>query len=178
MTEICNRYDRLRNYQKNIDDVFKYHKDRFIRVSELAADISVETENMSAFIEKHTALVCPECSSVCCVNRHSYHTYDDIVYIYAIGKEIPLHTTGLDDSAPCQYLGEIGCTLPRPLRPYRCNWYFCLPLLDHIIEHNSNRHYRFFIDLLQKITEKRQRMIEKFTSGIEDSAGKHDNKTR
>jgi hypothetical protein len=171
MTENCKSYDRLRGYQKDIDDIFKYHKDCFIRVGALAADISAELEKLSAFTEKHTAVVCPECSSVCCVNRHSYHTLDDIVYIHAIGREIPLHTRGLDDSAPCQFLGEVGCTIPRHLRPYRCNWYFCSPLLEHIIEHNSKRNYRFFIDLLEKITEKRQRLIEKFNSGVKDSTG-------
>ena len=171
MTEFCSSYDRFRGCQKDIDDAIKYHKGLFTGLRDIAAEITVEMENLGAFIETHTAVVCPECRSVCCINRHSYHTSDDIVYIYAMGRDIPLHTAGLDDSAPCQFLGEMGCTIPRPLRPYRCNWYFCLPLLDHIMEHNSKRNYRFFIDLLQKISEKRQGMMEKFVSGIKDSVG-------
>lgn len=171
MTETCNSYESLRSCQKDIDDVFRYHKDRLVKVRDLAADIFKEMQNLSMFIQQHTAVVCPECSSVCCVNRHSYHTFNDIVYIYAIGGKIPLHTPRLDDFAPCQFLGETGCTMPRSLRPYRCNWYFCSPLLDHIIEHNSNRHYRFFINLLQRITGKRQKMMEEYSSGVKNIAG-------
>ena len=168
MTETGNRYDSLKNYERDIADVFRYHKDRLIKVRAGAADISSEMENLSAFIQQHTNVVCPACNSVCCINRHSYHTYDDMIYLYARGVKIPLYTADLDDDAPCQFLGKRGCSLPRVLRPYRCNWYFCSPLLDHIVEHNSSRHYRFFIKLLEQITGRRQRMMEEYASVAEN----------
>ena len=168
MTEICNRYDSLRGYQRDIGDVFRHHKDCFVKVGNLATLITKDMENLGAFLQPHTAIVCPECASVCCINRHSYHALDDIVYICAIGEKIPLHNPALDDSGPCQFLGKLGCTITRSLRPYRCNWYFCSPLLAHIAAHNSNRHYRLFINLLQKITEKRQKMMEEYVSVVKN----------
>jgi len=166
MTETCSPYDPMITFQEEIADVFSHHKDHLKKVRDIAAEISEELENLGSFIQQHTAVVCPECSSVCCINRHSYHASDDIVYLNALGEKIPLHTAGLDDAAPCQFLGKLGCTLPRSLRPYRCNWYFCSPLLARIVEQNSNRHYRLFINLLEKVTERRQRMLEEYASGV------------
>jgi hypothetical protein len=168
MTEICNRYDSLKSYQKDIDDVFRHHNDRLIEVGNLAVLIAQEIENLGAFLEQHTAAVCPDCTSVCCINRHSYHAFDDIVYIHAIGEQIPIHNPAIDDSGSCQFLGKQGCTIARSLRPYRCNWYFCSPLLAHITAHNSNRHYCLFIKLLQEITENRQKMMEEYASVVKN----------
>ncbi|MDH4232473.1 MAG: hypothetical protein OEW04_10675 [Nitrospirota bacterium] len=164
---------------KDIEDGFTQHESRLSKVKYLALDISSEMESLNSFIQRHTAVVCPECSSVCCINRHSYHTFDDIVYIHAIGEKIPLHKADIDHAAPCQFLGDLGCTIPRTIRPYRCNWYFCASLLDHITEHNSNRRYRLFISLLQQITGKRQKLMEEYASAIKSAViprlGKSDN---
>ena len=170
MTETGNRYDILRRYQKDIDDVFRHHNDRLIKVRNLAVLIAEEIENLSVFIQKHTPVVCPDCSRVCCINRYSYPAYDDVLYLYARGENIPRYTAGLDDYAPCQFLGNMGCSIPRVLRPYRCNWYFCTPLLHHIVEHKSSRHYRFFINLLEQITGKRQRMMEEYAAVVKNIA--------
>jgi len=159
-----NRYETVHNCQEDIAAVFRYHEDRLAALRDIAAGISAEMKDLSAFIEQHTAVVCPECRSVCCINLHSYHTFDDIVYLYAREEKIPRHTAGLVDSDPCQFLGKTGCSIQRDLRPYRCNWYFCTPLLDHIVEHNSCRHYRCFINLLERITGKRQKMMEEYAS--------------
>jgi len=170
MTGGCKGYDSLKGYQKDIGDVFRQHKDCYVKVRNLAALIAKDMENLGTFLQPHTAIVCHECVSVCCINRHSYHALDDIVYIYAIGEEIPLHKSAIEDSEPCQFLGKRGCTISRSLRPYRCNWYFCSSLLAHITAHNSHRHYRLFINLLQEITEKRQKMMEEYASGVKDIA--------
>ena len=170
MTETRTCYDSVKIYQKDIGDVFISHKDRLIKVRDIAADISADIEHLSVFIQKHTPVVCPDCSRVCCINRHSYPAYDDVLYLYARGEIIPRYTAGLDDYAPCQFLGHMGCSIPRVLRPYRCNWYFCTPLLHHIVEHNSSRHYRFFINLLEQITGKRQRMMEEYAAVVKNIA--------
>jgi len=162
MTVIVDGYESLSSCRQDIADVFRYHRGRLNKVSNIAAGIAVEIENLSGFIQQHTAVVCPECSSVCCINRHSYHAFEDIVYIYALGEQVPLHAPGLDDSSPCQFLGKPGCAMPRYLRPYRCNWYFCSPLLSRITELSTVRHYRLFITLLQEITMGRQRLMEEY----------------
>ena len=173
MNRIGNSFDSLSRCKKDIEDVFRNHKDSCAAVQCLAHDISEAMEDLSFFMQQHTAVVCPECRSVCCINRHSYHTFDDIVYIYAIGETIPLHKKDIGDSEPCQFLGNGGCTIPRTIRPYRCNWYFCVSLIDHITEHNSNRQYRLFISLLQQITVKRQILMEEYVSVAEKAVVPH-----
>jgi hypothetical protein len=54
------------------------------------------------------------------------------------------------------------------LRPYRCTWYFCTPLLDHI-QKKSVRKYRRLLDLLQRITQKRLEMLNEFAQMAEKS---------
>jgi hypothetical protein len=156
-----NSYDRLGILQTKADDVFSCPKDRLKNIRNLAVSVSEGMDNLDCLIQQHTASVCSECSSVCCINRHSYHSLEDVVYIYALGEKIPSHAPGVEDTRPCQFLGEKGCTISRSLRPYRCNWYFCSPLLEHIQE-RSSRHYRQFIALLQDITCRRQRLIREF----------------
>ena len=168
MTEAINRHESLKKYQNEIEVIFRDYNNNLDKVRNIAADVSAVLDKLGSLMQQHTAVVCPECRNVCCINRHSYHAFDDIVYIYAIGGEIPLHKSGLDDSTPCQFLRNSGCAIPRFLRPYRCNWYFCTPLLDHIIEHTPNRHYRLFIKLLQEITVERQRMTKEYASVLKD----------
>lgn len=164
MTRTVNRYDSLINCQRDIGDVFSFYQDHLDKVRDIATGISAELEKLGTLMQQHTDIVCPECTNICCINRHSYHALDDIIYIYGIGGGIPIHKSGLDDDAPCQFLGNSGCTVPRVFRPYRCNWYFCSSLLEHIIEHSSSRHYRSFIKLLQWITVERQEMTKEYAS--------------
>jgi len=89
---------------------------------------SVEIENLSGFIQQHTAVVCLN-AAVCAVSTAFLPCIRDIVYIYALGEQVPLHALGLTTPA-LSVPGETGCAMPRYLRPYRCNWYFCSPLLS------------------------------------------------
>jgi len=159
----CNRYEKLIKEKKEVADIFRYHSDRTEKIRDLAVSASKSMENLDRMLQQHTASVCSECRSVCCINRHSYHSFEDIVYIEALGEKLPVHASGTEDSLPCQFLGKSGCGLPRAMRPYRCNWYFCTPLLEHI-EERSSRYYRLFIRILQDITFQRQRIILEFES--------------
>ena len=113
------------------------------------------------FIQRNTEEVCPECRKVCCINRHSYHTHFDVLYLRALGQEIPSHGAGIADSEPCQFLSARGCRLKRHLRPYRCTWYFCTPLLDHM-RNAPVREYRSFISCLEQISGERELLLTAF----------------
>jgi hypothetical protein len=126
----------------------------------LALEVSDLIEAIDPIIEMATSAVCPDCTSVCCINRHSYLTDDDIFDIHALGKKISSYKKGIKDEEPCQFLGELGCTISRPLRPYRCTWYFCTPLLEHF-KAGPAVDYRIFIALLEKLTLKRKDMLDK-----------------
>ncbi|MGE5301259.1 MAG: hypothetical protein ACM3MB_09920 [Acidobacteriota bacterium] len=128
---------------------------------ELAKEAADEIEALSPFIEQHTSAVCPDCERVCCLNRHSYPELDDIVYLYSLGERPPVYGQDILDTEPCQFLGELGCRLRRSLRPHRCNWFFCAPLLDRI-QSLPARDYRAFIAGLQEINRRRERLITAF----------------
>lgn len=127
----------------------------------MAAEVSALIESLDPFIQGLTSSICPDCKKVCCINRHSYHDYEDIVYLHALGESLPLYQEGIDDSAPCQFLGIQGCTIKRSLRPYRCNWYYCTPLLEELGLTHA-RLYRKFTGSLHELTIKRDDFMREF----------------
>ena len=141
--------------------MFKTREWEFMRTREIAKEVSALIESVSPFIQSNTDAICPGCREVCCINRHSYHDHQDIVYLCALGEKMPSHRKDVDDSDPCQFLGEKGCIVKRSLRPYRCTWFFCTPLLENI-RNGPSLHYRRFIGSLQLITQKRTDMLDEF----------------
>ncbi len=83
----------------------------------------------SALIEEYTAAVCPGCIDVCCKQRHGMFQENDILYLHALGREVPPRDQGSLLDGPCELMGPRGCSQPRWLRPFKCTWYFCEPLL-------------------------------------------------
>ncbi len=86
--------------------------------------------DLSPVIEEYTALICPHCRQVCCKQRHGIASDLDKRYFAAIGERIPFYEPGRLPGGTCQFMGPAGCVTPRWLRPWRCTWYFCEPLLD------------------------------------------------
>ncbi len=163
------RINTLYSIRKEVDDMLAEYGDYMEEVRGRAAAVSAAVEKLGVFIERHTSVVCPACLQVCCLNRHSYHDLADIVCIRALGELPPVYGRGAADAEPCQFLGERGCSIRRALRPHRCNWYFCEPLLDHIKSVPAVE-YRRFIAGLRDINEKREGLINTFTGALK-SAG-------
>jgi hypothetical protein len=161
----------LYSIRKEIDGLFSKYGDDLEEVTVLAEDVSAAVEAAGAFIERHTSVVCPECRQVCCINRHAYHDLNDIIFICALGERPPVYKIAAEDTEPCQFLGKRGCRVRRPLRPHRCNWYFCEPLLGHI-QAASAREYRRFVAGLRAITEKREGLMAAFSAALQ--GGGHD----
>lgn len=83
----------------------------------------------SSLIEEYTAITCPDCTDVCCRQRHGLYRQGDINYLLALGVKIPRRDATRSMEGPCEVMGERGCQQPRWLRPFKCTWYFCDPLL-------------------------------------------------
>lgn len=83
----------------------------------------------SPLIEAYTREVCPACTDVCCREQHGVFRERDIIYLAALGAEVLHGDARGAPEAPCRHLGAAGCARPRWLRPFKCTWYFCGPLL-------------------------------------------------
>lgn len=137
------------------------HHKELTHVKDLARIIKFRIDEIDSFIQQNTSIICPNCKNVCCINRHGYYDYEDIIYIHALGLTPPTYKEGIRDTAPCQFLSEYGCTIQRSIRPFRCNWYFCNALLKHI-EQGPARPYRLFIKQLDEIVDLRKEMLDEF----------------
>lgn len=137
------------------------HTDELSHVKDLARIIKYRIDEIDSFIQQNTAAVCPHCEKACCINRHGYYDFEDLIYIHALGLEPPPYKECMDDTEPCQFLSQEGCTMRRSVRPFRCNWYFCNALLKHI-EQGPAKPYRVFIKQLNEIVDLRKDMLDGF----------------
>ncbi len=122
-----------------------------------AASLMLRTfDELSPFIEMHTARVCPHCPKVCCANKHGLPEKEDLIFFSAAGLQ-PEPSAGPPDEI-CSLLAARGCLLPRARRPFRCTWYFCAPLLESMRAGNA-RDYRRFVDALDRLVKLRERLL-------------------
>ena len=83
----------------------------------------------SPLMEEFTSVVCPDCTEVCCRQKHGLYRERDVLYLTLLGEDVPERDASLPLEGPCESMGPYGCVLPRWMRPFKCTWYFCEPLL-------------------------------------------------
>ncbi len=105
----------------------------------------------SPLIEEYTAAVCPDCTDVCCRQKHGLYLERDILYLSALGVVAPPRDDSRPPEGPCQFMGARGCVKPRWLRPFKCTWYFCGPLLAALDEGPQRRARRLSAHLQEMI---------------------------
>lgn len=88
----------------------------------------------SPLIEEYTAALCPSCREVCCRQKHGQYKDRDRWYLHGLGIPVPIRDRTRPGEGPCEIMGPRGCIQPRWMRPFRCTWYFCGPLLAALNE--------------------------------------------
>ena len=126
---------------------------------EMARELRDAFALVSPFIEKHTAVVCPECKHLCCKDKHGRYDGDDLAFLNAVGADIPPDHPGREESGPCRHMTDKGCALDRWMRPFRCTHFFCDPLLNSL-ENDNAKLYRAFVEYFQYLVNLRQRFLE------------------
>ena len=154
------RQVRFSHTARRIEDIFQSHRDNFGRARDLSLKFRAGMQEIAAFIQQHTSIVCSACRKKCCVNRHSCYTCEDLVYIYALGLKTQEYGER-DESRPCYFLSVSGCGLERALRPSGCNWYFCDRLYGSM-EKAPGRAYTDFDDSLRDLTYLWMELINEF----------------
>lgn len=109
---------------------------------------------LSPLIEEYTAATCSGCVDVCCKQKRAFPDHEDVLYMTALGLPLPDYDPARDPEGPCQFMGAAGCMTPRWLRPWRCTWYFCSPLLD-AMSGGPQRKARAISGLIRQIVELR-----------------------
>lgn len=107
---------------------------------------------LSPLIEDLTSRVCPDCGDVCCKQKRCIPDSVDIRYRNALGAEVPTPDPSRFPDGPCQFMDSRGCDTPRWLRPWRCTWYFCDPLLD-AMQKGPRKKMRRISSLIQQIVD-------------------------
>ena len=143
-----------------LEDTFLHRARELREVRELAHTIRIAFEKISPLIQRTTGTVCPNCTDVCCISKHGFYNYEDLIYLFALGLRPPPIDLHRNDRDPCQFLSEGGCSIERSIRPSGCNWYFCDPLLE-VIEQTPD--YREFDDSLRDLAEMWMKMIAEFS---------------
>ncbi|UCH79961.1 MAG: hypothetical protein JSW20_09425 [Nitrospiraceae bacterium] len=126
---------------------------------ELALEIKHAFNMVSPFIEKHSARVCPECNNLCCKDKHGRYDKDDVTFLEALGENMLPEFPDRDESGPCRYMAEKGCSIERYVRPFRCTHFFCDPLLKSL-ENDNAKLYRAFVEYFQHLISIRQRLLD------------------
>jgi len=88
----------------------------------------------SPLIEEYTSAICPTCREVCCRQKHGLYKDRDHLYLGALGMKVPMRDRTRPGEGPCEMMGPRGCVQPRWMRPFKCTWYFCEPLLAALNE--------------------------------------------
>jgi hypothetical protein len=143
-----------------LKEIFRNNSQELQNVRDSAKKIRDGIEKISPFIQQNTGTVCPKCKEVCCIRKHGYYNYEDLVYLHALGLKPPEYELGGEDSDPCPFLSESGCSLERPFRPSGCNWYFCDPLLEHMEKQSD---YQKFDAAIAELAELWNRLIDEFS---------------
>jgi hypothetical protein len=161
----CRDHDVYHETNFFLENIFSSNRDHRQKVRLLAEKIKKGIEKINFFVQQGTSNVCPGCKDVCCISKHGYYNFEDLVYLHALGLKPPALEFGKNDSEPCQFLTQNGCSLERPFRPSGCNWYFCEALFD-VMETMPGYHQ--FDDDIKGIAELWLEMMQEFHSVSND----------
>ncbi|MBF0556780.1 MAG: hypothetical protein HQK96_19880 [Nitrospirae bacterium] len=137
-------------------------------LKEMAKRLSAKIAHADPFIMDCNGKVCPQCEGVCCLNKFGRYDIGDVIYLAALGyrpAEILSFSNHDPECLPCKYLSQAGCVISRQLRPFRCNWFFCIPIIEYM-ENGNKKAYRGFSSLFHEIIRLRKDMLDEFCAYI------------
>ena len=113
-----------------LKSLFYMHGRSLEEVRQNAELARTNLESIFPVFERFTKVVCPDCQAVCCLKARVAYDFKDLLFIHALGLEPPPHQLRRNNDEHCRYLTEVGCSIPRLVRPFICNWYYCAPMLE------------------------------------------------
>jgi hypothetical protein len=157
----CREKDSYNIANAYLGKIFSDFGKELQEVRESALKVKTGVEKISVFIRQATRMTCPQCNDVCCISKHGYYNFEDLVYLHALGLNPPPSEFEKNDNDPCRFLTEKGCSIEQQFRPSGCNWYFCEALFDYM---ENKPEYQEFDDTLTNIAALWMKMITEFIS--------------
>ncbi len=116
---------------------------------------------LEPYFQQYIETLCKECENPCCINRHGFPDFEDLIIFCALGECFGPFDYTQKDTEPCQFLGEKGCILKRCERSYRCTWYFCDKVFDSF-ETEAPKAFAHFEHLMGQLCQQRIDIIKLF----------------
>ena len=135
--------------------------DRARKIVEIALGIKETYTDLEPYFRRFIEPFCAKCATPCCVNRHGYPDFEDLIFFNATGRQMNDFDFSCNDTDACQYLGDSGCILSRCVRSYRCTWYFCDEVLD-AFKSRDDKAFKKFEYLTKRLASQRMTLIREF----------------
>ncbi len=150
--------DGLKSAKEKIKEILAQKPVSFLEMLRIGRDIRDEYSRLEPLLQEFTEGFCARCKDPCCVNRHGFPDFEDLVVQKCLGIRARTCEKGLKDTGPCQCLGPMGCVLNRLERSYRCTWYFCEEVLDEF-QKRAPGEFMSFEEICEEISRDRQRIL-------------------
>ena len=109
-------------------------------------------------MDRYCHATCHGCRDFCCSADGIYFDLADLIYLLILDNDLPASQTRALQGAPCRYLAEEGCILPRMCRPFICTWYLCEPQMA-LLHAEPIPFQKQFTAVMQMIRRCRQQLL-------------------
>ena len=153
--------DGLKRAKKQIEEILSRNQAAFFEMVEIGKRLKAEYLRLEPMLKGFTESFCASCKNPCCVNRHGFPDFEDLVVQRCLGVKARTYEKGLKDTGPCKFLGPKGCVLNRLERSYRCTWYFCDRVMDGFQKRKPHQ-FLSFEKVMGDISRDRQKILKIF----------------
>ncbi len=151
----------LESANNRIRHAMKLDTDLAGKIQAVSEELKKTFLSLEPYFQRYTEKICKKCPTPCCVNRHGFPDFEDLIVFNALSQPVISFDFNKKDTAPCQFLGRGGCTLERCARSYRCTWYFCDKVFE-IFETEDKEAFKRFEHLLVQLGQQRMVITDLF----------------
>ena len=127
----------------------------------LAGSIADNLQALDQIMDELCAATCLCCPEPCCLHADVRYDFRDLLFLHCRQEALPLHQPRLHPGRSCSFLDQMGCALPRTLRPFLCTWYLC-PWQLKVIQKASSQDIVRVEQKVQRIQQQRKDLEDEF----------------
>ncbi|MDZ7759837.1 MAG: hypothetical protein U5L00_06225 [Desulfovermiculus sp.] len=120
-----NKRSSWREVQAALDHHIRLYSLQNSTLVSLAGSIADNLQAVDQIMDSLCAANCLCCPDPCCLHADVRYDFRDLLFLHCREQGLPLHQPKQQSGRACSFLGQMGCALPRTLRPFLCTWYLC-----------------------------------------------------